>query len=201
MSKIFCTEYSQILHSVSTLEFRWDSWIIMYVLELRTVSALTRGLFWCLLNKYQKITLEWAQKQFVTKVHILFYFLHDITNPWMTIKTTVFTHHPRVLLARFSFCWWRNNRLLMTSQWQEKWGAIFNSLNINFIHSDIHRWLCLTNKYRCGHRLDPMRPSLCPQMQVKLCNLCTQSLNTSLMITVSVVVSFSNYLADPSTIK
>ena len=28
-----------------------------------------------------KITLEWAQKQFVTRVHTLFYILHHITNP------------------------------------------------------------------------------------------------------------------------
>ena len=28
-----------------------------------------------------KITLEWAHKQFVTRVHTLFYFLHDITSP------------------------------------------------------------------------------------------------------------------------
>ena len=28
-----------------------------------------------------KITLEWAQKQFVTRVHTLFYFLHDKANP------------------------------------------------------------------------------------------------------------------------
>ena len=27
-----------------------------------------------------KITLKWAQKQFVASVHTLFYFLHDITN-------------------------------------------------------------------------------------------------------------------------
>ena len=67
----------------------------MYVLEWRTVSALTRVLFWCLFpelrsnegNKQQKkemntkITLEWGKKQFVTRVHNLFYFLHDITNP------------------------------------------------------------------------------------------------------------------------
>ena len=33
-----------------------------------------------------KITLEWTQKQFVTRVHISFYFLHDMTNPQMTIK-------------------------------------------------------------------------------------------------------------------
>ena len=63
-----------------------------------------------------KITLEWAQKQFVTSVHKLFYFLHDITNPQITIKTTIFTHRSRVSLARFSYCWWRHNRLLVTSQ-------------------------------------------------------------------------------------
>ena len=28
-----------------------------------------------------KVTLQWAQKQFVMRVHTLFYFLHDITNP------------------------------------------------------------------------------------------------------------------------
>ena len=33
-----------------------------------------------------KIILEWAQKQFVTKVHKLLYFLHDVANPQMTIK-------------------------------------------------------------------------------------------------------------------
>ena len=28
-----------------------------------------------------KITLEWGQKQFVTRVHVLIYFLHNRTNP------------------------------------------------------------------------------------------------------------------------
>ena len=28
-----------------------------------------------------KITLKWAQKQFVTRVYTLFYFLQDIMNP------------------------------------------------------------------------------------------------------------------------
>ena len=28
-----------------------------------------------------RITLEWEQKLFITSVHTLFYFLHDITNP------------------------------------------------------------------------------------------------------------------------
>ena len=92
---------------------------IMYVLAWRTVYALTRVLFWCLWMN-TKITFEWVHKQFVTRVYTLFYFLHDITNPWMTLKTRIFTHHSRVSLARFTFCWWRHNRLAMTSQWQDK---------------------------------------------------------------------------------
>ena len=68
--------------------FTYKIYRIMYVLEWRTVYALTRGLLWCLYPSCvatreinTKITLEWAHKQFVTRVHTLFYFLHDITNP------------------------------------------------------------------------------------------------------------------------
>ena len=94
-----------------------------------------------------KITLEWAQKQFITRVHTLFYFLHDIKNPQMTIKTTIFTHRPRVSLTRFSFCRWRHNRFLMTSQWPNNcvaitWIMISNSLDIDFIHGDINGRSC-----------------------------------------------------------
>ena len=51
------------------------------------------------------------------------------------IKTTIFTHRPRVSLARFSFCWWRHNRFLVTSQWPDNcdaitWIMISNSLDI-----------------------------------------------------------------------
>ena len=53
---------------------------IIYVLSSRTVSALTRGLFLCLLIN-TKITIEWALKQFVTRVHTLF-----------SIKTTIPNH-------------------------------------------------------------------------------------------------------------
>ena len=90
-----------------------------------------------------KTTLEWAQKQFVTWVHTLFYFLHDVINPSMTMKTTIFSHCPRVSLARFLFCWWRHNWLLMTSQWPDNcdaitWTVISNSLSMDFIHGNIH---------------------------------------------------------------
>ena len=51
-----------------------------------------------------KITLDWAQKQFVTRVHTLFYFLHDITTIKMTknddrhTSTLCLTHWVYVLL-------------------------------------------------------------------------------------------------------
>ena len=37
-------------------------------------------------EKNTKMTLELAQKQFVTRVYIWFNFIHDITNPEITIK-------------------------------------------------------------------------------------------------------------------
>ena len=71
-----------------------------------------------------KITLEWVQKQFVRRVHTLFYFLHDITNPYMMIKMTILTDRPRVSLAMFSFWWWCHNQLLMMSQWPDNCDTI-----------------------------------------------------------------------------
>ena len=60
----------------------------------------------------------------------------------MTIKTMIFTHQPCVPLARFTFCWWRHNRLLMKSQWPDNcdtitWIVISNSLDIDFINRAI----------------------------------------------------------------
>ena len=53
---------------------------ILYALEWRTVSVLARGLFGVYFPSCEatkeintKITLEWAQKQFVTRVHTLLY--------------------------------------------------------------------------------------------------------------------------------
>ena len=42
----------------------------------------------------------------------------------MTIKTTIFTHRPRASLARLTFCWWRHNQNLMTSQWLDSWTIV-----------------------------------------------------------------------------
>ena len=57
------------------------------------------------------------------------------------------TSSPCLTRARFKFCWWRHNRLLMASQWAENsdastWQVITNSLDIDFIHSDIHGRSC-----------------------------------------------------------
>ena len=65
----------------------------------------------------------------------------------MTIKTTIFTHCPRVSLARCPFCRWRHNRSLMMSQWPDNcdavtWKVISNSLDIDFIYGDIHGRTC-----------------------------------------------------------
>ena len=67
-------------------------------------------------------------------------------------KTTIISHRPRVSLARFSFCWWRHNRLLMTPQWPDNcdaitWIVMFNSLDIDFIHGDIHGRSCTKSEY------------------------------------------------------
>ena len=90
-----------------------------------------------------KITLEWVHKQFVTRVHTLFYFLHNMTNPWMTLKRGSSHIIPVMCLTRFTLCWWRHNRLAMTSQWPDNcdantWQVISNELDIDFIHGDIH---------------------------------------------------------------
>ena len=56
-------------------------------------------------------------------------------------------YHRRISLARFSYSWWRHNLLLITSQWPDNcnaitWIAISNSLDIDFIHGDIHGPSC-----------------------------------------------------------
>ena len=108
---------------------------------------LSRGLFWCLFAELRKITLNLVHKQFVTRVHTLLYFLHDITNPYMMIKMMIFTQRPCVSLPWFTFCWWHHSGLLMTSQWPDNydaitWIVISNLLDIDFILGNIHGWSC-----------------------------------------------------------
>ena len=135
----------------------------MYALKWRTVSALTRGLFWCLFpsllcnsgNKHQNNTRVSAE----TVCHGSTYIISFLTWHNESInedKNTIFTRRLRVLLAQFSFCWWRHNRLLMTSQWPHNcdaitWIVISNSLDIDFIHSDIHGRSCKKLLYQGPH--------------------------------------------------
>ena len=81
-----------------------------------------------------KITLEWAHKPFSRRVHTLFYFLHNQSinnNKNGDLHTLVYI-------------------LLMTSQWPDNsdvitWILISNSLDIDFIHSNIHGRSCKKN--------------------------------------------------------
>ena len=65
------------------------------------------------------------------------------------------THRTRVSLAQLTFCWWRHNRFLMTSQWPNDcyastWKVISYSLDIDFIHRDIHGWSWKKNRAWCA---------------------------------------------------
>ena len=76
----------------------------------------------------------------------------------MTIKTGIPTHRPRVSLVRFTFCWWRHIPLPKTSQWPDNydantWQVISNSLDIDFIHGDIHGRSCKKRVYEISTNL------------------------------------------------
>ena len=126
----------------------------MYVLEWRIVSALTRGLFWCLFpelrsnegNKYQNNTRMSTEMVRHESTYIIL-FLTRHNESINDYKKKSFTHRPHVSRAWFSFCWWRHNRLLMMSQWPDNcdaitWIMISNSLDIDYIHGDIHGQSC-----------------------------------------------------------
>ena len=127
---------------------------IMYVLEWRTVSALARGLFWCLFpelrsnegNTHQNNTRVSAETVRHESTYIILFltrhneFINDGKNVDLYTSSPCFTRS-------FSFCWWRHNRLAMTSQWPDNcdantWQVISNSLHIDFIHDDIHGRSC-----------------------------------------------------------
>ena len=128
----------------------------MYVVEWRTVSVPMRGLFWCLFpellcnsgNKHQNNTRVSSETVCQESTYIiLFLTWHNetINDDWNDDHS--------VSLARFPLCWWRYNWLLMTSQWPDNcdaitWIVISNSLDIDFIHDDIHGRSCKKFKYR-----------------------------------------------------
>ena len=97
-------------------------------------------------NKYQNNTRVSAEKFRHESTYIIL-FLTRHNESINEYKTTSFTHRPRVSHARFSFCWWRHNRLLMTSQWPDNcdaitWIVISNSLDIKN-----NAWVTVNNDF------------------------------------------------------
>ena len=83
-------------------------------------------------------------------VHTLFYFLHNIMDPYMMIKrrslhTNVICHWLCLHSADdFTiYCWWRHNAITQPDNLNvSTWKVISNLLDIDFIHSDIPGWSC-----------------------------------------------------------
>ena len=97
-----------------------------------------------------KITLKWVH---LTVHHestyiVLFFTWNNKSINYEKNEKKIFTQLTSVSLFLFTFCWWRHNRLLMTSQWPDNCvritqTVIYNSLDIDFIHS----WLCKNNSF------------------------------------------------------
>ena len=133
----------------------------MYVLEWRTVSALTRGFFWCLFpellrnsgNKHQENT--WVSAETVrheSTYTILFLTRHkesinDDKNDYLYTSSPCLTHLVFVPLMT-------SQSIVMTSQWPDScdanmWIVISNSLDIDFIYGDFHGWSCKKLVFCC----------------------------------------------------
>ena len=141
---------------------------MMYVLEWRTVSALTRGLFWCLFpelrsnsgNKYQNNTRVSAETVRHESTYIILFLSRHNESINDDKNDNLFTLS-RASLVQFSFYWWRHNQLLMTSQWPDNcdtitWIVISNSLDIDFIHGNIHGRSCKKNLSSTHWGLGPL---------------------------------------------
>ena len=59
-----------------------------------------------------------------------------------------FTHRPRVSLGRFSFCWWRHNRLLITLQWPDNCDAITCMIISNWLDIDFFTAIFTVDRVR-----------------------------------------------------
>ena len=107
----------------------------MYGLAWRTVLALTRGLFWCLFpelrsnkrNRHQNNTPV-SPEQFVTRVHALFYFSHDVRiHKWRQKRRSSYIDRVSHLLGLRSAddvtidCWLRHNHPTFLTRASEKW--------------------------------------------------------------------------------
>ena len=130
-----------------------------YVLDWRTVSALMRGLFGYLFpelrsnggNKHQNNTWVSAETVCHERTYIILFLTwhNESINDNKNYHLYASSHGS---LARFLFCWWRHNRMLMISQWPDNcdaitWMVISNTLDITFIHSDIQGRSCKDMRY------------------------------------------------------
>ena len=106
-----------------------------------------------------EITLEWAHKLFIMKVHTLFYFLHNITSPYMVIKrgsSHIDPSHSLGLRAANDAtidCWWCQKCIIWCSRCDvcmQK--AISNSLGIDFIQGHIYGRSCKKSSYPADNR-------------------------------------------------
>ena len=95
-----------------------------------------------------EITLEWAQKQFVTRVHTLFYFLHGIDIRIHKWQKNADPHTWTPFLARPDHIFQMTSQSIaddvpITRQlWREHVKMISSLLDIDFIHDDFHGRSC-----------------------------------------------------------
>ena len=130
---------------------------IMYVLEWRTVSVLTRGLFWCLFpelwsnegNKHQNNTRVSAETVCYESTYIILFLtwhnesINDNKKDDLYTSSLCLTHSVFVLLMMSQLI---VDDVTMTRQlWRDHVNndiSISNSLDIDFIHGDIHGLSC-----------------------------------------------------------
>ena len=126
----------------------------MYILEWRTVSLLTRRLFWCLFLELRSRERTWYQNNtqvsaetvsHETKYIILFLTWYNVSindDKHRRYLHNVPVYHSLVFRSADDF-----NRLLMASLWPDNchaitWIVISKSLDIDYVHGDIQGRLC-----------------------------------------------------------
>ena len=85
VQKLYISLYVFILYTISCYRTYLENNVCTRVTNcFRAHKGIIFGVYFLICEATRemntKMTLEWAQKQFVTRVHTLSYFLHDITN-------------------------------------------------------------------------------------------------------------------------
>ena len=97
-------------------------------------------------NRYQNNTRVSAEKVRHESTYIIL-FLTRHNESINEYKTTSFTHRPRVSHARFSFCWWRHNRLLMAPKCPDNCDAITLIVISNSLDITNNAWVTVNNGF------------------------------------------------------